>query len=243
MYKVPVFAVAASVLLIVAAFSLTVGASVLVGVDEGDWIEYEVDVLLTENAATDISISSDHNITWAKMEITQVQGAQVSLSIQTKYSNGTITPSNITLNLEAGELGDDFIIPANLDMGRSFYDKHQGNITITNVGQSAVAGAQRTVISAATAETSYSWDQTTGILLSAQTTLAGYTVTTTAYKTNIWASLAVTTSPESTPHSNPQIPALNPTPIYALIVMVIIVLIIVGLVIILDRRAVKSGKP
>jgi len=233
MHKASVaFALAASTLLITVVF-VAGAASLTVGVKQGDWIEYNVNVQHTENADSGALVPPDHDITWARMEITQVQGTQITLNIITKYSNGTTTPATVTLNLETGELGDDFIIPANLKVGDSFFDKHQGNISITSLTQSTVAGAQRNVISASTNETSYSWDQATGILLNAKTNLAEYTMTTTTNKTNLWA------PPEDT--STPNMLG-DPAILYSISASIIAIALIIGTILILQRKTTKAGK-
>ena len=102
-------------------------ADVSVGVKQGDWIQYNVHV--TGNPP------GDHNIQWASMNVTDVQGTTITLDIQTLFNNGTLYPEHITLNLATGILGDDFFIPKNLNVGDKFYDAYQGNITITSMQQ------------------------------------------------------------------------------------------------------------
>jgi len=178
MRRQPTAAIAAIIIFCAAASQLA-NASVNVGVREGDWIEYQV-------AFTGDS-SQGHDVIWARMEITAVREKTVTVNITTKTSNGTLSyEPPITLNLEAGALGDDFIIPANLNKGDSFFDKNQGNITITNVEEKTVAEAQRNVISGSTPQTTYYWDQLTGVLVEANSTYASYAITTKADKTNMW---------------------------------------------------------
>lgn len=153
-------------------------ATISVGIKKGDWITYQVTI--TGN------VPSDHNATWAKMEITQIHGNTINLNITTAFANAIPLQEQITLNLEAGLLGDDFIIPANLDTGDTFFDNHQGNITITGTKQVTVASAERTIICASTTETNYFWDQATGVLVEAHTTHSDYNMTTQADKTNMW---------------------------------------------------------
>jgi hypothetical protein len=191
-------------------------ASISVGVKNGDWIEYQVTITGT--------VPSDHNATWAKMEVTKIQENTISLNITTGFSDGTPLQEQITLNLETGSLGDDFIIPANLNIGDTFFDSRQGNITIAGTKQVTVAGAERTIIYASTLETSYYWDQATGVLVEAQTSLSDYDMTTKADQTNMW---------------QPQIRELDPVIMYAFVISVAV--IAVSAIVLLFLRRKKHG--
>jgi hypothetical protein len=186
----------------------TVLGDVSVGVKAGDWIQYNV--LVTGNPP------GDHNIQWASMNVTDVEGTAISLDIQTLFNNGTLYPEHITLNLATGVLGDDFFIPTNLNVGDQFYDQYQGNITITSIEQRTVAGAQRTVVLGATNYTSYAWDRATGTLVAAtsnETEPPQYYMVTTTNATNIW-------QPDV---QQPDILGFPPTTFYAVLVAVIVV--------------------
>lgn len=148
--------------LIVFLFTVLVGvgnvlAEVSVGVKMGDWIEYQVDYTGTPDEG--------HDVTWARMEIKDVQRKSVCVKLTVEYSNGTRESSTITLNLETGQLGDDLIIPADLKSGDTFFDKNVGNITISRLEERTYAGATRTVAHAATSETTYYWDKVSGVLV------------------------------------------------------------------------------
>jgi hypothetical protein len=164
--------------LFVAIVPFVCKAEIAVGVKKGDWIEYKVTV--TGN------VPQGHNITWARMEVTDVQGKSIDLSITTNFTNETLLPEKITLNLETGVLGDDFIIPANLNYHDSFFEVYSGNIVISDIGIKNVSGVDRTVVFGDTAQTTYIWDKTTGVLIEATTSSTGYTMTTVAEKTNMW---------------------------------------------------------
>jgi hypothetical protein len=144
------------------------------------------------------------------MDVTGIQGEAVSLDIQTRFSNGSLLLEKITLNLATGVLGDDFIIPTNLNPGDKFYDMYQGNITITSVEQRTAAGAERTVVSGATNQTTYYWDRQTGILVAATSSFPEYTMHTKTSGTNIW---------------QPQILGLDSTVFYTLVAAVVIGLV------------------
>ena len=97
------------------------------------------------------------------MTVLSVQGTAINVNIISTLSNGTQLSTNSTLNLQTGQLIDNFIIPANLAKGDQFYDSNVGNITITDVNQGMYAGATRTVVNATSGSNTYVWDQTTGI--------------------------------------------------------------------------------
>ena len=187
-------------------------AEISVGVKKGDWIEYQVTYTGTP--------TEGHDVTWARMEIKDVQGKNISVDITVDYSNGTREGMTITLNLETGQLGDDFVIPANLNSSDTFFDKNVGNITISSVEERTYAGATRAVAHATTPETSYYWDKATGILVEGNSQFPAYTMNTIVDKTNIW---------------QPQLLGLDPTVFYALVIGTT-ALIVVALAFLIARR-------
>ena len=187
-------------------------AEISVGVKKGDWIEYQVTYTGTP--------TEGHDVTWARMEIKDVQGKNISVDITVDHSNGTREGMTITLNLETGQLGDDFVIPANLNSSDTFFDKNVGNITISSVEERTYAGATRAVAHATTPETSYYWDKATGILVEGNSQFPAYTMNTIVDKTNIW---------------QPQLLGLDPTVFYALVIGTT-ALIVVALAFLIARR-------
>lgn len=125
----------------------TVRSDVSVGVKEGDWIEYQAVFTGTP--------PEGHEVTWARSDVVDVQGKVISLNITKEFADGTLLNDTITLNLETGQLGDAFIIPANLNKGDTFLDTYRGNMTISAVEARTYAGAARTVVSATTTGSTY----------------------------------------------------------------------------------------
>lgn len=158
----------------------TVSAEISVGVKEGDWIEYHVTYTGT--------VPEEHDVTWGKIEITDVQGKKIDIKIVVEYSNGTQETVTSTLDLETGQLGDGFIIPANLSSGDTFLEENEGKITIIGVEERTCIGARRSVVHASTSQTMFCWDRLTGVLVEATSTFIDYTMFTEAYKTNMWQS-------------------------------------------------------
>jgi hypothetical protein len=203
--------------LFVAMVPFVCQAEIAVGVKKGDWIEYKVAVTGT--------VPQGHNVTWARMEVTDVQGKAIDLSITTSFTNETLLPEKITLNLETGVLGDDFIIPANLNYRDSFFDMIQGNITIRDTGIKTVEGVDRTFVSGTTELTAYVWDKTTGVLIEATTSFTGYTMTTVADRTNMWT---------------PMLFGFNPSFFFILIAVAIVAILVVVAALFMSRRKIVA---
>ena len=171
-------ATALIVFVFVLGLASVVFADLSVGVKKGDWIEYAV----TYTG----SPTQGHGINWARMEVTNVQDTNISVSINSRYPNGTTEIFNSTLNLKTGKLIDDFIIPAHLNAGDSFLDQNLGNITISRAEQHMYAGATRTVLYASTSQNTYVWDQATGVSVEATSQQPNYSMHTIVVDTNIW---------------------------------------------------------
>ena len=174
-------------------------SQIFVGVEEGDWIEY--------TAAFTGTPDYGHDVLWARMEVFDVQGNTISLNITTEFSNGTLLWEKLTLNLETGQLGDAFIIPANLNIGDTFFDQRLGNVIITETEKKTYAGTSRTVISATTSLTSYYWDQQTGVLVEGISSFPNFTIHTLIDQTNMW---------------QPQILGFDPWALYTLLAAALI---------------------
>ena len=226
MHKSALFAIALTAL-IITAFLPSAFADFSVGVKQGDWIEYQVKVV-------GIPVPR-YNVTWASINVTSVQGENLGLYIETRFTNGSYLLENINVNLET-KPGDSFIIPSNLNVGDEFYNPSIGNITISSVEQRTVLGAERTIVSAVTQYTTYYWDRQTGILVQATTTAPagldtgfgisqGFTVYTKTSGTNIW---------------QPQILGLDLSLFYALIVTVVVVVATIAAVLVWRQRTISK---
>jgi hypothetical protein len=190
--------------------SVTVVAQLLVGVKEGDWIEYNI---------TYTGTPPEYYPERARIEVNAVEGTQITAEITTRRLNGTSDTQSGTFDLITGtpEL---LLIPANLDLDDNFYsDAIDNNITITGIDDSLYAYARRTVVSATVSQIEFSWDQATGILLKADQTTDVFTQKWLIAATNIWQA---------------QMFGLDPTMFYALLLVGIAV--IVSIAIILLRR-------
>jgi hypothetical protein len=165
-----------------AIFSAFALANVSVGVTEGDLIEYQV----TYSG----DVPQQHDVNWAKIEVISIQDKKIDVAITSRYSDGQEETVNAPLNLETGQIGDCFIIPANLDKGGTFLEQTEGTITISDVEEKTYAGAKRTVVTASTSHTTFYWDKSTGFLVEATSSYPDFNLTTKAEKTNIWQTQA-----------------------------------------------------
>jgi hypothetical protein len=152
--------------------------AVSVGVKEGDLIEYQV--TYTGN------VPEEHDVTWAKIEVTKVEDPQIELAVTSRYSNGAEETVTTTLNLFTGQIADCFIIPANLNLGDTFLEQVEGTITISGIEERTYANTKRTVVTASTTYTEFVWDRITGFLVEAKSIYPDFILVTIAEKTNIW---------------------------------------------------------
>jgi hypothetical protein len=153
-------------------------AQIIVGVKEGDLIQYDVEVTG--------DVPEQHDVANASIEVINVRDKLVDIKFTSVFLDGTQKIDYSTLNLQTGNLGETFIIPANLTKGDSFSEELYGNITISKVEERSYAGVKRTTVTASNPQNVWYWDQETGFLVEAKSTYANFTITTTAKETNIW---------------------------------------------------------
>ena len=165
-------------LILVLSLSNIALAELSIGVKAGDWIEYSV-------SYTGVP-TEGHDISWARMEVLDVDGTSIYVAIISRYSNGSTETMNSTLNLATGQLIDNFIIPANLNAGDTFYAQYLGNVTISKAQQQTYAGAARMVVSATVGNNTYVWDQSTGVSVEGTAEVTGYSMHTLVEDTNMW---------------------------------------------------------
>jgi hypothetical protein len=162
-------------------FLAVASAEIVVGVKPGDWVEYNVTI-------TGV-VPEQHDVTWCKIEVTAVEEKNVYVDITSRYSDGREETVSSTLKLETGQIGDCFIIPANLNVGDVF-ESPEGTLTISGVEEKTCAGATRSVVYANNSQTIFHWDKSTGFLLEANSSYPDFTMITKAEKTNIWQTQA-----------------------------------------------------
>ena len=155
----------------------------LVGLKEGDWIEYTISM-------TGPSLDPLRNLTWYRMDIIEVNGESFQVNKTALSVNGLLSSSVWTFNLAEGEVWGWVIIPANLSSGDTFFDVSKSdNITIEGEVEKTLLGASRTVTFGNDPERVYrEWDKATGVYVHAIEHTTDYTVVTNAEATNMWAS-------------------------------------------------------
>ncbi len=178
-------------------------AQITVGVKVGDWIEY--------NVTTTGTPIPGHDITYARLEVIEVQGTAIKANVTSRADNGTVTTITRNFNLQEGQIQAWVIIPAKLGPGDSFYDATiGGNVTIQGEEQKTFAGAERTITYVNTPQREKQWDRATGVFVTTSDFLGNYTVNATATATNMW---------------NPQILGLDQNLFYVVVVAVIAVIL------------------
>jgi hypothetical protein len=155
-------------------------ADAVVGVNQGDWVEY--------NATFTGKPPAEHDVVWAKMEVLGVEGQRVNATFVSRLANGTMLNVTEDLDFATGKFIDMFIIPAGLNAGDSFYAHDVGEIIIDGVDVRTVAGAARTVVHADAEDTQWFWDRATGVVVEADTSNAVYKLDTVAVATGLWSS-------------------------------------------------------
>ena len=191
----------------------TVG-EISVGVKKGDWMEYSV--------VTTGSPPEGHDVTWAKMEILDVEGTVLHANITVLNVNGEVSSSVRTFNFTSGQVQAWIIIPANLSPGETFFDSSiPGNVTIEGEVQKSVAGATRTITHASDPHKYKEWDKATGMYTETIDNLPNYTIDAYATATNMWA---------------PQILGMDQTIFYVVIVAILVGIAVLILVLFYRRK-------
>ncbi len=190
----------------------TVFAQLTVGVKKGDIIEYQVECKG--------DVPEQHDVSSATIEVLNVRDKMIDIKFISVFLDETEKTEYSTLNLETGNLGEAFIIPANLTEGDTFFEQIAGNITISGVEERAYSGKKRTTVTASDPKNLWYWDQETGFLVEAKSTYANFSIAMKAEETNIW---------------QPQSPEMDPT-----VAIVLVVAIIAALLIIVVFRVMKK---
>lgn len=203
-----------AVLLAVILLIPLVEADISVGVKPGDWMEYSV--------STTGNPPEAHDVTWARMEIMDVEGSVLHANITVINVNGELSSSVRTFNFTAGQVQAWIIIPSNLSPGDTFYDASiPGDVMIQGQEQKTVAGATRTITYASDQDKYKEWDKVTGMYTETIDNLENYTINAYATATNMWA---------------PQILGLDQTVFYAIVTLVVAVIVVAVLVLVVFRR-------
>jgi hypothetical protein len=212
-------AVAALMIVAFIFVSITaVEAQPSVGVKTGDWVEYSVKTTGAVPAAQDL--------TWARIEIVDVEGEAFHANFTVRYVNGTVSTATRFFNFSAGNVQAWIIIPANLGPGQTFYDSSiNSNVPIQGQIEKTVAGATRTVTwtnsTLGGVQRNKQWDKATGFYIQSADNLGTYTVHAQAIATNIW---------------NPQILGLNQNVFYLIITVIAVVIAVIAALAVISRK-------
>ncbi len=193
-----------------------------VGVKEGDWIEYDVNITGNPPAV-------HRNVTWMRIDILQVEGTAFPANLTVRYANGTLESSIWKFNFSEGNTEGWVIIPSGLGSGDTFFDnfsKTNKHIAIQSQEQEKVLGATRTVTFANDTYRDKQWDKDTGVFIGSSEIFRNWSAYVTAVNTNMWC---------------PQILGLNQTVFYALTgASIVLVALTVSLVFAIERKRRKT---
>jgi hypothetical protein len=188
----------------------------VVGVKNGDWIEYTVDITGPTSAPT-------HNISWFRIDILDLENAAFQANVTVRNVNGTLSSSIWNFNFTEGQVEGWVIIPPNLGVGDMFYDSSKpANITILGEEQKIVAAATRTIThSSDSVRPIKEWDKATGVYTYSVEYPKNFTVISVAISTNMW---------------DPQTTNLNQTTFNALVAISIILTVFIVSSSVIARR-------
>jgi uncharacterized membrane protein YozB (DUF420 family) len=202
-----------------------------VGLKEGDWIEYNINI-----TGTGIPPPT-HDVRWFRVQVLTVQDAVFSVNLTARYSNGTIGSAIWTFNFTDGNVGGWIIIPANLNVGDTFFDSSIHNhkptyVTIQSQDQKTVLGATRTITYGNDTFRHKEWDKATGVFVGSSETyrnvtnkdgwyIDNLTVTVDAVATNLWS---------------PDTPVENQSMFYPIVAAVILAAAVLSLATVVARR-------
>jgi hypothetical protein len=204
-----------AIIAILVAFSMAIGTSsaLSVGVKKGDSVTYAISYTGTPPAGYDAT-------SWS-MDITNVSGPEITVNLTTAIPNSPAYTSSHVFNLQNGTLGpDDWIIPAGLKTGETFFDANVGNVTIQGTETRTYVGVARTVLVYSSGHSTSYWDQETGVIMEGVLTYPEYTMTNKVEQTNLWQTQT----------------ALDQTLIIILAVVAIVIVAVVAVVLGLKRR-------
>lgn len=121
------------------------------------------------------------------MQILNVEGPIIVTNVTTSAFNGSVSSLLMTFNLEKGDVGAWFIIPANLNPGDSFLDASTGQYVLIQGEQPLTwLGETRTITNATTSQRAKQWDKSTGVFVVCIDVFDSYSINATAIKTNMW---------------------------------------------------------
>jgi hypothetical protein len=204
-----------------------------VGVKEGDWIEYEVNVSGTG------SMPPTHDVRWFRIEVLPpVEGAAFTTNLTSKYANGTLGSAIWKFNFTEGNVEGWIIIPSNLGAGDTFYDYsiHTGvpvNVTIESEEQKTVLGATRTITYGHDSIRHKEWDKATGLFIGTTEIYKNVTTRTGWYIENVTVTIEATTTNLWSPEL---IVGLKPPVFYALVTVIIVLALSILTSTILGRK-------
>jgi len=152
-------------------FTSAVYVEQTVGVREGDWMEYDIVVTGTG------SLPPTHDVRWMRMDVLSVDDVAFSVNVTVRYANETMGSSVWKYNFTEGITGGWTIIPANLNVGDTFFDySPSATVTVQSEEQRVVLGATRMVTCGNDSLRQIKeWDKVSGIFIGSVETKQDFT--------------------------------------------------------------------
>jgi PKD repeat protein len=142
-YKKSLLTLVSLLLVVMPILTLTVSIAEestqrIVGVKEGDWIEYGNFTATYESNDPDLQTPPadliEHNNTeWVKNTVEDINGTKITFQTVAHYKNGTETTDSLYVDISTGEgLGIFMFISANLSQSETIYSSNEYNTTYIN---------------------------------------------------------------------------------------------------------------
>lgn len=227
--------------------SVGVKAESVIGVEVGDWIEYNAEYTGTPPESRLIKL---------RYEVQEINGPIVQLYQTSQNADGNQYEGSFQVNIEnkTGSNRRLEILEANLNVGTLLFDdEYMGEVKVDRIEIEYFVGSNREVLYLNKwYETGYCWDRQTGFQLMDTFTSEHYTRVLIAEKTNMWeAQISIEPSPtpslSPSPSSSPTtLPTATPEPepglflhmetLYVIIVVIVVVVAVAGLAVALKKR-------
>jgi len=190
----------------VSVFCFSVIAQNSVGLNIGDWVEYEV---------TYTGSPPESHPEKLRIDVKSIVGTNVTVEIQRNLLNGTQDSRAETFDLDLG--APDFIIVwPNLAVGDEIFHKSVGKFTVEGVDEYSLKGFTIDTVYANVLNTDFNWDRSTGILVKAYHRASAFTETLQAVNTNLVSS---------------QTSEMDPILLYSIVAAVILIMAVLALAI------------
>lgn len=195
----------------ISVFCFSVIAQDSVGLNQGDWVEYEVTYTGSPPESHPVKL---------RIEVNSIVGTNVTVVIHRDLINGTQDSRTTTFDLGHGA-PDFIIIWPNLAAGDEVFHKSVGKFTVDGVADYSFKGVTRERVYANVLDTDFSWDRSTGVVVEAYHRANTFTETLLAVNTNLVSN---------------QTSNMDPMLLYAIVAVVIISIVVLTFIVFKRRK-------